>query len=323
MIGFLGEIGKLLYLFTAAFLLMGLGLLATGAASDWYILLLGALLLHSGFAIYYPTASSIFLIESKPEKSLHALSTLKSLGPLASILSTGLLIYILRPYGNGSLLVTAAGLMVVMGFFCAHTMEHSSSALQRSRTRLKQHLWPYYVLNFLNGCRSGIFKTFVLFYLINEYGINFTSTATIVLLGSMMTFIGYQAVGYLGQHIKPVLLLRTLYIIIFLNFVGFCLLKSAVLLTILFLIDSLLFCTSAITDSHLKHTSKNEDILGDISNGVSLYHLGAVIMPAIGGFIYQYAPLNVFLLGSFFAILSFMAAKFLVYAPPVATVRYH
>lgn len=315
-ISFIGQKKTLLFLLALAFSLIGLGLLATGAATNWYFLLLGALLLNSGIAIYYPAANTEYLRKLHREKSLSGLSVLKSFGPLGAIVAAGLLFYVFTEPYNYVLLLSCSGILVfIVGLISIQGMEQSLAAFQLNVVHFKKKLWPFYALNFLNGCRSGIFRTFVPFSLISQYGFGVKNTVFMMLIGSLMTFVGYHIVAFLGHYIKPSRLLRLLYLVIGLNFLGFWLIKSPQLLALLYLIDSLLFCTSAITDSHLKYVSKKgKDILGDLAGGVSLYSLGGVIMPAIGGFIYQYFDVKIFLVGSFFAISSFIISKFLRFA---------
>lgn len=314
-ISLIGQKKSLLFLLITAFSLIGFGLLATGRATNWYLLLLGALLLHSGIAIYYPAANTDYLRDAKKEKSLHGLSVLKSLGPLGSIVAAGLLIYVFKEPYNYVLLLSGSGILVfIVGLISLQGIGHSQAALRLSDVHFKTTLWPFYALNFLNGCRSGIFRAFVPFSLISQYGFGAKNTVFLMLFGSLMTFIGYQIVGFVGNYIKPSRLLSLFYVLISLNFIGFWLIRSPQLLAFLYLIDSLLFCTSAITDGHLKYVSKGKDILGDLAAGVSLYSLGGVIMTAVGGFIYRSFEVNLFLLGSFFAISSFMISKSLKFA---------
>ena len=96
------------------------------------------------------------------------------------------------------------------------------------------------------------------------------------------------------------------------NFLGFWWLKQIELLTLIFLLDSLVFCTSAITDGYLKLVSDSKELLGDLAAGVSLYHLGGVMMPIAGGVIYARSDINAFFIGSLCALLSVWVTKTLM-----------
>ncbi len=74
----------------------------------------------------------------------------------------------------------------------------------------------------------------------------------------------------------------------------------------------MVFCTSAITDSYLKFISPKKEILGDLATGVSLYHLGGVIMPIAGGLLYTQNDVHVFLLGSLSTLFAILTTRKLV-----------
>ncbi len=311
-LGFISPRVKLVILLTAACFMIGGGLVGSGLSQSWPLLLFSILVLHSGFAVYYPTINTIFLLGVKPKQAVKRLSSLKSLGPFASLVATALLMIVLAPYGYVPMLAISGGAVLATGLLCAFNLPESQATDRQNRLRFKKKLTPYYLLNFLNGCRSGIFKTFVLYYLITEFNFELKNTAAIVLAGNGLTFLGYQLVGRLSAKYDPGKVLVFLYIIMFLNFLGFWSLQRPELLSLLYLVDSMVFCTSAITDGCLKFISTNEDLLGDIAAGVSLYHLGGVIMPVVGGLLYNRQDLDVFLLGSLCALLSIWTASCLI-----------
>lgn len=304
---------KLVILLTAGCLMIGGGLICSGLTTNWPLLLFSILMLHSGFAVYYPTISTLFLLGVRPKMAVNRLSYLKSLGPFASLVATVLLMVVLAPFGYLPMLVISGGAVFVTGLLCAFNLPESQATNRQNRIYFKKKLIPYYCLNFFNGCRSGIFKTFVLYYLITEFNFELKNTAAIVLGGSALTFLGYQVVGRLTEKHNPGNVLIFLYLIGCLNFLGFWLLKQPELLSLLYLVDSLVFCTSAITDGYLRLVSSGADLLGDIAGGVSLYHLGGVIMPVLGGLLYNSNELDVFLLGSLCALLSIWAATRLMW----------
>ena len=312
-LGFIGAKMKLLMLLLISFLLMGFGLLGTGLVtmgSNWNILLFCLLLLHSGFAAYYPTINTVFLLGVESRQALKRLSSLKSLGPLAGVI--GAAVILLSADSYVSILTVAGAAVLLAGVLSIIAIPSGQYADKQHMLRLKKTLSPYYLLNFLNGCRSAIFKTFVIYYLISEFHFELKNTALIVLAGNVLTFAGYQLIGRLAKRYDPAKLLAILYLIMCFNFLGFMWLKSPELLSLVFLLDSLVFCTSAITDSYVKVLSIDKELLGDLATGVALYHLGGVIMPIAGGLLYAHNDVHVFLLGSLCALFSICATKKLV-----------
>jgi hypothetical protein len=107
----------------------------------------------------------------------------------------------------------------------------------------------------------------------------------------------------------PANLLALLYLIMAFNFIGFMLIDHATLLAGIYLLDSLVFCTSAITDGYLKFLSKSDELLSDLSVGVSLFYLGGGMMSVVGGLLFDRNNLQVFLLGSIFSLLAILVTR--------------
>lgn len=323
-LGFIGAKIKLLILLLLSFLLMGCGLLGIGLVtmgfnlfgtsqvSNWYMLLFFLLLLHSGFAAYYPTINTVFLLGVESDQTVKRLSSLKSLGPLSGVMGAGIILLVMPTLSYVSILTVTGVAVLITGGLSILAIPSGYYANKQQKFRLKKTLSPYYLLNFLNGCRSAIFKTFVIYYLITEFNFELKNTAMIVLAGNVLTFAGYQFIGRLAKRFDPAKLLGILYLIMCFNFLGFMWLKSPVLLSLVFLLDSLVFCTSAITDSYLKFLSRDEELLGDLATGVTLYHLGGIIMPIAGGLLYARNDVQVFLLGSICTLISICATRKLI-----------
>jgi hypothetical protein len=320
-LGFIGARVKLLFLLSVSFLLIGLGLLAPGLPAvinalfhiriDLTIPMLAGclLLLHTGFAAYYPTINTIFLLGVEANQAVKRLSSLKSIGPLAGAIGAGVILLLMSKGSYFSKLAVIGFAVILVGILCISTLPSSEYAKKQHRLRLKKKLLPYYLLNFLNGCRSAIFSTFVIYYLITEMNFKLGATATIVLTGNVLTFAGYQYIGRLARRFDPANLLAVLYLVMCLNFLAFMVIKNEILLSLVFLVDSLVFCTSAITDSYPKIMSDGRELLGDLAVGVSLYHLGKVIMPLIGGLLYSRNNVEAFFFGSLCTLFAIFATR--------------
>ena len=66
-------------------------------------------------------------------------------------------------------------------------------------------------------------------------------------------------------------------------FVGFATIADPKVLAALFLLDSLLFSTSVVTDAHLRRQSQSEFVLSDLGTGITLFHAAGFVAPLLGG----------------------------------------
>ncbi len=207
--------------------------------------------------------------------------------------------------------------ILVIGTLAAWGLATDQLAVGHSELRLRRELLPYYGLHFLAGIRSGVFRAFVIVSLIREHGIEINTTATLVLGGSLASLIGYHLIGYLGDRFDKITVLTWLFAVIALNYGGFILFsESAAILSVLFIIDSLLFGTSVITDSSLHDSGVGTDMAGHLAITLSLFNFAGVITPQVGAWLLEVAGAeSVFIMGALAALASLLVARRLLIAP--------
>ena len=171
-IGFIARKAQIYKLLIFACTMLGAGLVWISLVPSWHAMWPGILAISFGFTFFYPVINTLCLLDSAPEAAAVRIGRLKSYGPLASIGSTLLVILCLQKlaFGFRPFLALTGALVMLCGLAAAMGMRPKQYTLIQSRFRVAPALWPYYALNFLSGCRSALFKAFVLFLLVNEYG---------------------------------------------------------------------------------------------------------------------------------------------------------
>ena len=280
---------------------VGLGLIWIGLAAHEDLLWLGVLLISLGFTGVYSLINSLTILAARASFTARALGRLKSIGPFAS-LAVALVLFILFEVDSRGLrpVLGLTGLAVVLcGSAAALALRNRQFAIKRNVFRLEPSLWPYYALNFLAGCRSAIFKTFVIFMLVSEHGVALGPTALIVLAGTLLSAVGYRWIGWLGDRYDRRLVLACIYLAVVVIFICFCFDLPAWIIVSLFLVDSLLFGASVITDSSLASSSTTRGIVGNVAAGVTLFALASVVMPYVGGLVWDHVSSRAtFILGA-------------------------
>ena len=179
---------------------------------------------------------------------------------------------------------------------------HISVAKTSGRLRFTLRLWPYYALHFLSGARSALFKAFVLYLMIHDYQMDIRGTALLVLAGNLSNSFGYRVVGFLADRYGARRTLAWVFFGVACVFVGFCFAKTKLMLSVLYLLDSLLFCSSVATDSYLKNRVEKEELVGYLSSGVTFFYIAGVIVPIAGGLFWKEFGQPTFLLVSALAL---------------------
>ena len=157
-----------------------------------------------------------------------------------------------------------------------------------------------------------MFKVFAIFVLVNEYGFEFDQTALIVLAANGLTFLGYHLIGFAAHRFGNKNILSFIYVIVALIFLGFSTIDSGLVLSALFLLDSLVFGASVATESHLKQVSAPEDFIGNVAVGLTLFSLAGLVMPLVGGYVMAaFGREPAFLMGTALAIVAIVVSRML------------
>jgi predicted MFS family arabinose efflux permease len=313
LIGMLAGKFSLSNLMTFACGAMGFGLIGIGLAPSSYFLWPGVLSIGLGFSCFYPIINSICIQHSDPRTVSAAVGHLKSYGPLAAVTAFILITTCLPRLGYQSFFVISGGFVVLIGFWALTDLHIKPYVDSPGNLRFKKDLWPYYVLNFLAGCRSAGIKAFVLLLLIREHGLLLHETAAVFLIGNICSLIGYRLIGHFANRYNPPKVLSFIYLGVSLIFLGFCFINSRSVLILLYFFDSLLFGVSVVTDSHLKRVSRAKDTIGSVACGLTLFHLGKTIFPLAGGILWSYFHQQAtFLAVSLLAVLAVWVSKKLV-----------
>ena len=292
-------------------ILVGGGLIWIGLAPSLMGMSPGLLALGLGPILFYPTVSGLKLLQGPRHVAATALGQLRSFGPLASLLASGLLLFVLSGAAFGIVMPAIGLAILVVGILATWGLATDQVAGKHSRLQFKRELLPYYSLHFLAGIRSGVFRAFVIVYLTREIGIEVSTTATLILGASLASLLGYRMIGYLGDRFDKITVLTCLFTVIALNYGGFILFNdSAAMLSVLFIIDSLLFGTSVITDSSLRETGDGTDLAGHLAIGLSMFSLAGVLTPQFGTWLLEVAGIeSLFILGALAAVTSLLVAR--------------
>jgi len=231
------------------------------------------------------------------------LGKLRSLGPLGAIGVALVVLYVLPRFGFRMLYGSSGFFVLSAGIFLSVMISRNISVAKTSgHLRFSLRLWPYYALHFLSGARSALFKAFVLYLMIHDHQMEITGTALLVLGGNLSNFLGYRIVGFLADRYGPRRTLVWVFSGVACVFVGFSFAETKLMLSILYLLDSLLFCSSVATDSYLKNRVQHKEIVGYLSSGVSFFYIAGVIAPIAGGLFWKEFGQATFLLVSALAL---------------------
>jgi MFS family permease len=307
-------------------LLLGVGLIVSGAAPGLAILTLGTLIMSIGFHFFYPSNSSVVLMSIGRDEAPEWLGRLGSISALAAVMGT-ILIWVLvdglqlgaltiAPWGYRKLLYVMGG-VVILGSLVAMRRGRQNGGEVASHLRRKiifrRDYWLYYLLTFMMGSRRHIFTTFAIFLLVDVHGIDVRTTALLFLVNNVISSYAVAQLGKLVARFGERKVLTINFAGLIGVFLGYAYVPYLPVLYALFVLDHVFFGFNLAVDSYFqKIAHSRQEITSNVSLAQTINHISALIVPVLGGILWeQVAPSATFLAGVVIAIISLVLVQFI------------
>jgi predicted MFS family arabinose efflux permease len=318
-------------------LLLGLGLVLSGAADRLSVLLLGTMVMSIGFHFFYPSNSSVVLMGVGKEEAPKLLGRLGSISAIAAALATVMIwIFVdgvqigpltIPGWGYRNLLYVMGGVVIVGSFFAIRNGRADSHGIQQQRKVVfRREYWLYYVLTFMMGSRRHIFSTFAIFLLVEVHGISVRQTAVLFLVNNLINSYSVAQLGRLVARWGERKVLTLNFVGLIGVFLGYAFVPNLSILYLLFIIDNIFFGFSLAIDSYFQKIARTpQEITSNVSMAQTINHISALIVPILGGILWeQIAPAATFVGGAAIALVSLGLVQFIRIRPsleslPLAT----
>ncbi|GEM_PF-2187096 len=261
-------------------LVLAVGLLLAGNTSTIIGLYAAVMLISAGFNAYLPLINTVTIKNATYSNVNLKLGRLKSLGPLAAIAATFLLFWIDQDASTRDLLLVAGLIVLLVSLVYQRGNRFERDTPPTPGFHFKTRLWPIYLLNFLAGSRSALFKTFVVTQIVSQFHVSTVQLSGILLAGSIAGLIGYRTLGWLATTYNPKNVLTIVYFLVNLLFIGLIFADLSIFIG-LFLLDSFLFGTAVITDASLKRADPEKFLIANLATGATFFHLAGVVTPLV------------------------------------------
>ncbi len=304
-------------------LLMGLGLVVTGAADGVGVLILGAMVMSIGFHYFYPSNSSVVLMGVGKDEAPEFLGRLRSVSSFAAVIGT-LVIWLfvdgvqfgpltIRSWGYRNTLFAIGGVVIVGSFFALRNGRRRGARLQKRKVVFRRDYWLYYLLTFMMGSRRHIFTTFAIFMLVQVYGIGVRETALLFLVNNLVSTYASVQLGKLVARFGERKVLTINFVGLVGVFLGYAYSSALPVLYCLFVFDHVFFGFNLAIDSYFQKIAHSpEEITSNVSMAQTINHISALIVPVLGGVLWtQVAPAATFLAGVVIAVISLVLVQFI------------
>jgi predicted MFS family arabinose efflux permease len=287
-LGFLALFISEIRIMSLSITLLGVGLLLSAQAHSVTFLMFTTLLMSFGFHFFSPSTSAVVLMVTKKEDTPRMLGNLGSLGSLAAVLGTAI-VYLLAARAGYRNLFIAVGSIVILGGVLLSPFGGRRYGLPLGRrVILRRRYWLYYALSFLLGSRRHIFTTFAIYLFVREYHVTIQTTALLYLVNSVINVLTLRLTGQLVGRIGERMAMSITFASLALVFLGYAYITVLPLLYCLFVIDNVFFGFNiALTTYFQKIAVTQEEITSNLATEQAINHIAAVIVPVVGGTVWQ------------------------------------
>jgi predicted MFS family arabinose efflux permease len=313
LVGFLALFLSEVRIMALSVILLGVGTFMSGQAANIPFLLISTVVMSFGFHFFYPSNNAVVLMVVEKQHTPKTLGQLSSLAAIAAVLATGAVYLLAEPWGYRRLFMVVGVLSTVGGLLLLPLGGAKGGLPPRRRVVVRRRYWLYYVLSFLMGSRRHIFTTFAIFLLVREHGISVQTTATLFLINSLVNTYVLQLVGKLVSRLGERLMLSVAFGTLAFVFLGYAYVTYLPVLFVLYVIDNVLFGVRlALMTYFQKIAVTPEEITSNLSVEQTINHVAAIVVPVIGGTVWELFGLQApFLVGVGIVLVSLVLTQFM------------
>jgi len=289
-----------------ALLILGVGWLNYVHLDSVAGLIVFSLIGSVGFHMWMPVASTIALRLAPVDAQGRQLGTLSSIQAIAQLAGIGLVVALAGVLGlralfavAGGFILTGAGLMVGL-----RGLKKAGGGLPRMLFRRQYRL--YYGITLLDGARRHIFLTFAIFLLVKEHAVPVQTIALLSFANGVITIGAAYAFGRWIDRFGERRVLTIANIALAAVFVGYATIPIVGVLFALYVLDSMFFSAQIGTTTYLQKILVDPaELRPSLTAGQTMNHVAAVIVPVIGGVLWEtYGAFVPFVGGAVLASLS-------------------
>jgi len=290
--------------------ILGLGVAVTGLSPTFAGLLISTMTMSFGFHYYETTNQSLTLQYFDINTSPVVFGRLRSLAAASNIV-VGLLIYFIAPVLDYWKIYLFAGIFIMAAAIWGFSQNPVDKHLvpQRKEMIFRKKYWLYYLLTFMAGARRQIFVAFAVFLLVKKFQF---SVQQITILFVINNIINYYLSPFIGRCIvrfgeRKVLSLE--YFSLIFIFLAYAYARTRWFVALLYILDHIFFNFAIAIRTYFQKIGDPRDIAPSMAVGFTINHIAAVVLPALGGWLWIVDYRIPFVCGAALSMVSLMAVQ--------------
>jgi len=293
-----------------AIILLGFGMAITGLLPSFSGLIFSTLIMSFGFHYFDATCNSLTLQYFEKKKSPWVFA---KLGSLASITNIGIGIFIfgiarLLSYSQIYLLI---GSLIMAAGIWGITQNPTRRNLppQQKNLVLRKRYWLFYFLTFMAGARRQIFMAFAVFLMVKNFNFSIREVTILFVINNVLVYFLYPLVGKSIIRFGEKKVLSLEYASLIFVFLAYAGVQSKMLIAILYILDQVFYTFHIAIQTYFQKIAKPGDIASSMSVSLTINHIAAVVLPALGGVLWMIDYRIPFVCGAAFSLVSLVAVQ--------------
>ncbi len=289
---------------------MGFGVAITGFFPSYTGLIFTTLIMSFGFHYYETTNQSLTLQYFDQQTSPWVFGKLRSYAAATNI-GIGIVIFAMTAVLSYLQIYLALGLVIMAAGIWGLSQNPTRKDIvpQRKKMIMRKKYWLYYFLTFMAGARRQIFIAFAVFLLVKKFEYSLQEVTILFVVNNAINFFLAPQIGKAIIRYGERKVLSLEYGTLIAVFVAYAYVDSKWIITLLYIIDHIVFNFSIAIRTYFQKIGDPRDIAPSMAVGFTINHIAAVVIPAVGGIVWMVDYKIPFLAGAVMSLISLMAVQ--------------
>jgi hypothetical protein len=295
-----------------AVLALSLGVLLTGLFPSYGGMLATTLLMSTGMHFFEANNQSLIMQAYDTRIAPLIMGRLRGLTAGGNLLAGVLILGCASFLGFPLMFLIVGGLAFCAALYAlSRRPDCSSLPKQRAGVVLKKRYWLFYALTMLAGARRQIFTVFSVLLLVERFEYSIASISVLFIINNAINWFLNPLIGKAINLWGERRLLTLEYVAVLVIFSGYALLDNHLLICVLYVIDQVVYNFGIAVRTFFQKIAAPEDIAPSMAVSVTVNHLAAVGVPAVGGILWLIDYRIPFWMGAGLALVSLLLVQYI------------
>jgi MFS family permease len=201
-------------------------------------------------------------------------------------------------------LIAVAG---IWGFF--QNPVDQDIVLQHKKMIFRKKYWLFYFLTFMAGARRQIFIAFAVFLLVKKFHFTVQEVTVLFVINNLINYFISPLIGRAIIRFGERAVLSCEYFSLIFIFLAYAFVQSKWIVAVLYILDHIFFNFAIAIRTYFQKVGDPKDIAPSMAVGFTINHIAAVVLPAVGGFLWIIDYRIPFIFGAFLSTISLIAVQ--------------